>query len=145
MISNFIERVTSVPTILPVTTVGSGAVVGVGVDRTGYLSAGVEYSAGICPSVPTGFTVALLVEHSADNSSWATFDTIATFGTAGGLSAASTVKYFDLNLRGAKKWIRITETLTFTGGTSPSQVGGVNFILGDKNAEPVGGTTVYGS
>lgn len=147
MFSNFLEKTQAVKQILPVITVGNGTVKGVGYDRTGYLSAAVVYSAGICPSVPTGFTVVLKVQDSTEDvdGSYADFATIATFGTASDLSAASVVKHFDVNLRGAKQWVRITETLTFTGGSSPSQLGCVNLILGDKNVEPVGSTTVYGS
>lgn len=147
MKSTFIERTTSVKQILPVITVGNGTVKGVGFDRTGYLSAAIVYAAGICPSVPTGFTVVLKVQDSADDvdGNYADFATVATFGTAADLSAASVVKHFDVNLRGAKTWVRVTETLTFTGGTSPSQLGSVCLVLGDKNVEPVDSTTVYGS
>lgn len=137
MYSSFLERTNAVQTILPVVTVGNSTVTGVAVDRQGWLSAGVEYTAGVCPSVPTGFTVALVVKDCATtNGTFAAYATIPTFGTAGGLSAASTVKYQNIDLRGAKRYILVEETLTFTGGSSPSQVGGVSFILGDASNEP---------
>jgi len=146
MFNNFNQKATIATAILPVITVGNGTVTGLAIDRTGYLSGAVVYHAGICPSVPTGFTVSLLITHcDTSGGIYTTFDTIATFGLASDLSAASTIKYFDVNLRGAKQFIKITETFTFTGGASPSQLGSVSLVLGDKNVEPVSGTTVYGS
>jgi hypothetical protein len=137
MYSSFLERTSAVQTILPVITISNATVTGVAVDRTGYLSCGVEYTAGVCPSLPTGFTVALVVRDClTSNGTFADYATIPTFGTAGGLSAASTVKYQNVDLRGAKRWILVSETLTFTGGSSPSQIGGVNFIFGDASNEP---------
>ncbi len=148
MFGDFIQKTLGVKQILPVTTVGNSTVKGVGYDRTGYLSAAIVYAAGICPSVPTGFTVVLKVQDSTEDvdGSYTDFATIATFGTASDLSAASVVKYFDVNLRGAKQWVRVTELLTFTGGASPSQIGSVCLVLGDKNVEAVDSTSVvYGS
>jgi hypothetical protein len=146
MYNNFTEKVTAVSAILPVITAGDGTVTSVAIDRAGYLSGAVVYHAGICPSVPTGFTVALAVTHcDTSGGTYTNFATIATFGAADDLSAASTIKYFDVNLRGAKRYIKITETFDFTGGSSPSQLGSVSVVLGDAKSEPVGSTTVYGS
>ena len=137
MYSSFLDRTSAVQTILPVITISNATVTGVAVDRTGYQSCCVEYTAGVCPSVPTGFTVALVVKDClTSNGTFAAYATIPTFGTAAALSAASTVKYQNVDLRGAKQWILVEETLTFTGGSSPSQVGGVNFIFGDASNEP---------
>ncbi len=137
MYSSFLERTSAVQAILPVVTISNATVTGVVVDRTGYQSVGVAYSAGVCPSVPTGFTVALVVKDClTTNGTFAAYATIPTFGTAGGLSAASTVKYQNVDLRGAKQYILVEETLTFTGGSSPSQIGGVDFIFGDATNEP---------
>jgi len=136
MFSSFLERTNAAQTILPVVTVGNSTVTGVTVDRQNYLSCALEYSAGVNPSVPTGFTVAIIIEHSTTtNSNFATWVTIPTFGTAADLSAASTVVYQNVDLRGANRYIRAKETLTFTGGTSPSSAHGVNFILGDAITE----------
>lgn len=147
MYSHFFEKTNGVAAQLPVITVGNGAVNGVAVDRLGYLSCAVFYIAGICPSVPTGFTVALKVQHSDTTTSgdFVDFATLETFGTASDLSAASVAKYYDVNLRGAKRYIRTVETLTFTGGSSPSQLASIGIVLGDKNVEPVANATVYGS
>jgi hypothetical protein len=136
MYSSFLQRTASVQTILPVITIGNATVTGVAVDRQQFLSAGVEYTAGVCPSVPTGFTVALVVKDCATtNGTFAAYATLTTFGTASGLSAASTVVYQNVDLRGAKRYILVEETLTFTGGSSPSQIGGVTFIFGDALTE----------
>jgi len=146
MYSDFLNKTKTVTGQLPVITVGNGAVNGVAIDRTGYLSASVVYSAGICPSIPTGFTAALKIQDSADGSTgWADFATIVTLGTAADLSAASVTASYDVNIRGAKKYIRTVETLTFTGGASPSQLASLTVVLGDKNVEPVNVATVYGS
>jgi len=146
MFSNFLNKTNAFTGILPVITVGNGAVNGVALNRTGYLSAAVVYTAGICPSIPTGFTAALKIQDSPDGSTgWADFVTIATLGTAADLSAASTTQYFDVNIRGAKKYIRVVQTLAFTGGTSPSQLAAIALVLGDKNIEPANVATVYGS
>ena len=147
MYSHFIEKTNAVTGLLPVITVGNGAVAGVAVDRLGYLSCGLLYTAGICPSVPTGFTVAMKIQHSDTTTSgdFVDFATIETFGTAADLSAASVTTYWDVNLRGAKRYIRAVQTLTFTGGSSPSQLAAIAVVLGDKSVDPAGNAVVYGS
>jgi len=79
MYGNHIQRTLGVKQILPVITIGTSTVKGVGYDRTGYLSGSIVYAAGICPSVPTGFTVVLKVQDSADDvdGNYADFATIA--------------------------------------------------------------------
>lgn len=147
MYSDFLERTLGVTAFLPLTSTSSSAQNGVAVDRTGYLSAGLVVSAGINPSVPTGVTTAVKVQHSDTTTSgdFVDFATIETFGTASDLSAASVTKYYNVNLRGAKRYIRVVLTNTYTGGTSPSSVQSAVFILGDKNVTPAGAATVYGS
>jgi hypothetical protein len=146
MKSAFLERTLSVPTSLPVVTVNTATVNGVGVDRLNYLSAALEFISGVCPSVPTGVVVAIKVQDSdSQGSGFADFiTTIPSFGTAADLSAASVGKYWDLDLTGARRYIRVVATITFTGGTNPSMVWSSAFILGDKNAEPAGAAIVYG-
>ncbi len=128
-------------------TISTATVKGVAVDRLGYLSACLAYIAGINPSVPTGFTVATTVQHSDTTTDGDFVDfitTIPTFGTASTLAAASVAKYWDLDLTGAKQYIRSVTVITFTGGSSPSSIWAEFFILGDKNMESVGNAVVYG-
>lgn len=146
MFSQFLE--TAVPTaeVLPIITIGTATVKGIAVDRLGYLSAVLEYIAGINPSIPTGFTVATKIQHSDTTTDGDFVDfitSIATFGTASTLAAASVANYWDVDLTGAKRYIRTYNVLTFTGGTSPSNIWSQTFFLGDKNVEPAGNATVY--
>jgi len=145
MFSKFLERTNLAAAVLPVITVGTATVNGIAIDRNGYISAGLAYIAGINPSVPTGFTVALKIQHSAlSGSGYVDFITsIPTFGTAADLSAASVAKYFDIDLTGAKQFVRVVATLTFTGGASPSAIWAAELVLGDKNVEPAGNSVVY--
>lgn len=146
MKSSFLERTLGVAEVLPVITINTATVKGVAVDRTGYLSATLAYIAGINPSVPTGFTVATKIQHSDTTTDGDFVDfitSIPTFGTAADLSAASVEKYWDLDLTGAKKYIRSVTVITFTGGSSPSAIWAETFILGDKNVEPAGASVVY--
>jgi hypothetical protein len=144
--SSFLERSLGVAEVLPVITINTATVKGIAVDRTGYLSARLDHIAGICPSVPTGFTVAVKIQHSVDatDGNFSDFITsIATFGLASDLSAASVQKYWDLDLTGAKAFIRSVTVITFTGGSSPSSIWSQTLVLGDKNVEPVGNAVVY--
>jgi hypothetical protein len=146
MFSQFLETAVPVAEVLPIITIGTATVKGIAVDRLGYLSAVLEYIAGINPSVPTGFTVAIKVQHSDTTTDGDFVDfitSIATFGAADSVAAASVVKYYDLDLTGAKRYIRTVNVLTFTGGSSPSSIWAETFFLGDKNVEPAGNAVVY--
>jgi hypothetical protein len=139
MYSSFLERTNAAQAILPVVTIGNSTVTGVVIDRQNYKSCAIEYSAGVTPSIPTGFTVALVLKDCATtNGTFAAYATVPTFGTASDLSAASTVKYQNIDLSGAKRYVLVEETLTFTGGSSPSNAHSVSLILGDAlNEAPV--------
>jgi hypothetical protein len=147
MYSDFLEKTDAVTAILPVSSTSASAINGVAIDRTGYLSAGVCLTVGINPSVPTGFTTLIKVQHSLTSTSgdFVDFAAIETFGSAADLTAASVTKYYNVNLRGARKYIRVVVVNTFTGGSSPSSLFGAVVVLGDKNVEPANSSTVYGS
>jgi hypothetical protein len=83
MYSSFLERTNAAQAILPVVTIGNSTVTGVVIDRQNYKSCAIEYSAGVTPSIPTGFTVALVLKDCATtNGTFAAFATVPTFGTA---------------------------------------------------------------
>lgn len=147
MFSDFLEKTNTVTAILPVSSTSSSDINGVAIDRTGYLSTGVVITVGINPSVPTGFTTQIRLQHSDTTTSgdFVDFAAIETYGSAADLTAASVTKYYNVNIRGAKQYIRVVVKNTFTGGSSPSSLFGAVCVLGDKNVEPAGLATVYGS
>jgi hypothetical protein len=146
MYSKFLETTDPIVSTLPVTTTSSSAINGAAVDRLGYLSAGLLFQSGVNPSIPTGVVAALKVQHSDTTTSGDFTDfitSIPNFGSASDLTAASATKYYNLDLTGAKRYVRTVTTFTFTGGSSPSMIFTTAFVLGDKNVEPANAAVVY--
>jgi hypothetical protein len=113
---------------------------GASIDRQGFLSGILGISVAAPTGNPTTAQIALSVAESDDNS---TFTPITDALTILGSTTISVDKTsglnanIDLDLVGLKRYIQITITLTFTGGTSPAAVAAYAVALGDAQVTPV--------
>jgi len=112
---------------------GAATVNGTVIDRTGYLSMVGHGRVGAVSGSPSTTSVAFKVQHGAksDGTDMADFTDEQGNGPAiGTVTAATTGVKQGFNLRGAKQYIRIVATVSFTGGTSPAALIYANALLG---------------
>lgn len=108
--------------------VAAGTRNGTGIDRAtpgGNLYMGCTLSAtlGATTGTPTSFTANYKLQDSADNSSFADYvppGGVAADAATAQNTVASTIKEVDIDLSGARRYIRVVETIAFVGGTSPT-------------------------
>lgn len=117
------------------------AISGETVDRLGYESAIATLSYEASSGTPTAATASFLIQHG-DASNLSDAATFATFETALNIKTAG-FKYYNINLSGAKRYIRLVEDTTYTDGTSPKNQLSADIVLFDKNNDPAGSTTIY--
>ena len=93
---------------------GNGAQNGAGIDRTGYSSLITDLSYA-CSGAPTGGSLTLQLQDSADNVTFANYGApvVATVGASGIVSLAA-------DLTGARQFVRAVSNGAPTGGTSPA-------------------------
>lgn len=98
---------------------------GAAIDRAGYMGALVTGLTGTATGSPTTQSTTYKVQDSADGSTgWADYNTSAT-----ALTANDGVKEISVDLRGAKKYIRVVAVVAFTGGSTPAQLIGATVGL----------------
>jgi hypothetical protein len=131
-------------TLVPQSFSGSSAVDGVSVDTSGADNAAI-YALGVSASgSPTAATLAVTLQESADNSTWANAldNTGAVIGftlNVHGANAENVARIEGLNLN-RKRYLRAVITPAFTSGTSPASVGFAQIILGENGQLPVDST-----
>ena len=115
--------------------IGSGKVV----DREGFLSAVYAASIGSITGSPTAAKLTVKVEHCDTKDG--TFEVVPDSKldpdttTSDGILKEISV---NLDLVGCKRYIKITPTISFTGGTSPAASGAAYaLVLGDLAQAPV--------
>lgn len=115
-----------------------GAVNGNIIDRLGFQSLLISLGYGATTGTPTGTAIAWIVQHgaAANLSDAATFATLTALGAADANFTAGECVNINLNLEGAKRYIRIVPTLTFTAGTTPKLQAAVVGILADSDKNP---------
>ena len=120
---------------------------GKSIDREGFLSAVLAVSVGKITGSPTAAVLSVKVEHAdqADGEFEAVPDTMLNPEQAtreGGIPdrkiTGGEELSMDLDLLGCKRFIKITPSVTFEGGTSPAASGAVYALaLGDPAVSPV--------
>ena len=89
---------------------------GVAVDRLRFDSCVLQGLVGAAAGSPTATSVLFFLEESADGSTgWAAIDDASV-----NVGAENSSGEADVNLAGAKQFIRVSATISFTGGTSPT-------------------------
>ena len=118
----------------PQSDLGGSAVNGISVDTKGYNTAMLRASVAVASGSPTTASTVVKLQESADNSTW----TDATDNTGSVISATvsskTTAQDVVLRIEGLnlnrKRYLRIVETTTFTGGSSPAVVVAADVLLG---------------
>lgn len=112
----------------------AGAINGAAIDRLGFRSAVLHARSGAVTGAPTAQTYDVKLQDSADGSTgWADIPGAAITQ----ITAANAEAEKDINLAGAKRYIRVVGTVGFTGGTSPTLQVASALVLGGPAAEPV--------
>lgn len=113
---------------------GVAAIEGPAIDRTGFLSAVLHGRTGAVAGAPTAQTYDLKLQESADGSTgWTDIPGAAITQ----ITTADAEADVNVNLAGAKKYIRAVGTVTFTGGTTPTLQVAATVILGGADVKPV--------
>lgn len=109
-----------------------------GVDRLGANFAVVEVQTGAVTGAPTTQTLDVKIQHSdAIGSGFVDYVPGAVgSGAVAQLTAVQTRKRKTIDLRGAKRYVRLSSTTAFTGGTSPTLFSVSTLILGGFDVLP---------
>lgn len=109
-----------IPAMVGTNQVGNGTVATNIIDRRNYDGARIGASYAVADPVPTTVTATLIVQHG-DAANLSDVSTFATVKAALTDTKAGLVVDEALDLRGAKRYIRVSTTLAFAGGSSPAQ------------------------
>ena len=117
---------------------------GAAIDREGHQSCALLAQGGAATGAPSAQTADFKIEDSADGSTgWADYITPQS-GQVGAPAAAAIAQQtaddflvkLDVNLAGAKKFIRVTSVVVLTAGTSPTWPVSSAVLLGPKDELP---------
>lgn len=135
-IGSLIKPVASVRPQAATATVNGGSV-----DRIAHnlpLSALMRTALGAVTGAPSSFTVQAKVQDSADNSTFADYAPLGTVIQGAVLAAANSDDLVPVNLSSARRYVRVVETIAFTGGTSPTIEIAADLILsGEQEIDAV--------
>lgn len=101
----------------------AGTVNGTGVDRRGFNFLILEAQTGATTGTPTSFTMDVKLQHSdVVGSGYTDFQPggVAIAGAVAQITAVSSRKRKQIDLRGAKAFVRVVNVIAFVGGTSPT-------------------------
>lgn len=114
----------------------AGTVNGAYIDRLGFDSCVLEAVAGAATGGPSGQTLDARLQHSdATGSGFVDFvPGAAGSGAVAQIAADSTRKRKSIDLRGAKRYIRVVNVVALTGGTTPTWPNYVGVILGGADS-----------
>jgi hypothetical protein len=104
-----------VTTLVAGQTVTAGTLNGTGVDRRGYEFGAMLLTTGFTMGSPTAMTVTCTVQDSADNSTFAAFGDYSVC-----ITSTNVLKRINIDLNGARRYVRPTMVAVFDGGTAPS-------------------------
>ncbi len=128
----------------PPASVAAGTRNGAAIDRSpagGVHFAGLALyaAAGVLTGAPTAMTMDAKVQDSADGSTgWADYKPDGvTVAAIPQITAANAEAEIDVDLSGAKRYVRIVETVGFTAGTSPLLGAQETVILYGADRTPV--------
>jgi hypothetical protein len=131
--AHIIERIGNVP----LASSGGAARNGTGIDRQGFHSAVLVCSSGAVTGAPTSFTFAAKVQDSDDNSVFADYKDDGTNVTAiANITAANSIARKRFSLMRARRYVRVVETVTFVGGTTPTLAVQETVTLGGASEQP---------
>lgn len=136
MINRLIENAKIVPALNPAAPYSAGTTNGIVVLRLNYNSLIVGLAVGAATGTPTSFSVTVKIQTGNESNGSDMADLIdpetGEAYTTGALIANNTNVYKPLLIDGAKKYIRVVQTVTFVGGTAPTIPSACAFTLGDE-------------
>lgn len=120
--------------IPPTNDDGTAAINGAAIDRLGFQSAVLQVANGVATGAPTSYTIDAKLQESADGSTgWTDISGAAITQ----ITADNSDEYVDVNLAGAKRYIRVVATTAFVGGTSPTVPVAATVVLDGAAEKPV--------
>ncbi len=135
------DAIKALISLKPQSDSGGIAVDGGSVDTQGYSTAALNAYVVKASGAPTAASTAVKLQESADNSTWA--DALDNTGTVIGATvdvhAADGEVYARIEGLGLnrKRYLRVVETTTFTGGTTPAVLVTAEILLGNAYQKPV--------
>ena len=139
-IVNTLGRLTAAKA-LPSTLSDGTPIVGAVIDRLGYQSALLIFSNEAASGSPSAAAASLIIE-DGDAANLSDAATFATLESAKDIKIAGLAQY-SIDLSKAKRYIRVTEDTTYTGGTTPANQLAADVVLFDKDVD-TGPAVVYG-
>lgn len=109
----------------------AGAINGPSIDRTGFFSCVLHGVAGAATGSPSAQSVIYKLQHSDDESTWEDFG-----DAADALTADNGQVELDVDLSGAKRYVRCVATVALTGGSSPTLPVAGTLALGGADRLP---------
>lgn len=116
-----------------------GTVNGAWIDRRGYMSCVLQASTGAVTGAPTAQTLDAKLQHADDASGTNSADFVpgaAGSGAIAQITVANGEAEKDIDLTGAKPFIRVVDTVAFTGGTTPTLGKATTLVLGGAVKQP---------
>lgn len=113
---------------------GDGTLTSGAIDRQGFDAARVAVNVEAPTGSPTALTATLIVTHA--DTSGGSYTTFATVDTASDVLAGATLEDA-VNLREAKRYIKIQSALAFTGGSTPAADAALVCVLAGADELPV--------
>lgn len=123
---------------IPPTAPAAGTVNGTGIDRLGLSSAVIEVETGAVTGGPTTQTLDVKIQHSDTlGSGYVDFVPGATgSGAVAQLTAINTRKKKSIDLRAAKRYVRLVAVTAFTGGAAPTWFQSAKLVFGGAESLP---------
>ena len=113
---------------------GAAAINGASIDRQNLESCVLHAACGAATGTPTTQTVDAKLQDSADGSTgWADI----TGASVAQMTGDDEDQYKDIDLSGAKRYVRAVVTVAFTGGTSPKIPVACTIALGGAKEKPL--------
>lgn len=135
-VSNFGARAVSKAGTVPAAA-SAGTRNGSAIDRLGYGSCIVAANVGASSGTPTSFTLDYKLQDSADGSTgWADYTPPSGTAALTQITAASALSSKNIDLAGAKRYLRVVEVLAFVGGSSPTLGCSSVVVLGGAVVKP---------
>lgn len=137
---NIGSLIAGVQSVNPQASAASAGINGEAIDRVSHsmaLSCVIHTETGAETGSPTGVSVQSTLQHSPDGNTWSNFlyDGVNT-AQGSPITAASTAQDYPVDLSLADRFIRVTTSVAFTGGSSPTVGVVATVILGGENTLP---------
>lgn len=132
------ELLDVVSSVLPQSS-GAATLDGASVDRLAHgnaLSCVLHQAVGAISGAPTTASVQTKLQDSADNSTFADYQIGGTTQETAAATAQNGDQSVNIDLNGARRYIRAVTVIAFTGGTSPAALVAADLVLGGESELP---------